>query len=91
MEIIIKEGLQNLIWDSMFYCVHSIGSGFFRKECNPNKGCAGGKNMMLLGKGFEGICIGRVRTHILNPDKAAVDGIKRLLDLEKKARDEAVK
>ena len=83
-ESILSEGLQNLIWDNVFYCVHSPGQS--GKGCSSNKGCAGGHDVTILGKEFKGLCRCRPHASVLDPDEAAIHGIKRLLELERKAR-----
>ncbi|MCL2546582.1 MAG: hypothetical protein FWE06_05230 [Oscillospiraceae bacterium] len=75
---VLDEGLQDLIWDNLCYC----------KSCGNN--CAGSVNKTILGKEIENICGGnigyRFPVPITNPDDTEIDGIKRLLELEKKAR-----
>ena len=71
-ESIMAEGLQQFVFDKISYCHHCAG-------CKP------GIDITLLGRELKDIC----RTMILyiqDPDEAAVDCIKKLLELEKKAR-----
>ena len=84
-DLLKDEGLCNIIWDNVCYCTHYRGDG---KGCNPNKGCAGGRSFVCLGKEFKGICGCRLGVKIYEPNETTVNGIKRLLELEKKARDE---
>jgi len=86
-EQIKNEGLQNIFWDNVVYCVH--GSGRPGTGCSPNKPCAGGETRNILGREIDGIC--RLSpgksTKIWDPDESAVSGIKKLLLMEQKARE----
>ena len=83
-ETIMNDGLQNIIWDNIVYC----------RSCKPKGesrvGCAPGVNIKLLGKEIKGVCGCNWTTWIFDPDEATVNGIKRLLELEQKARTESV-
>ena len=71
-ESIMAEGMQKFVFDKISYCHHCAG-------CKP------GIDITLLGRGLKRIC----RTMILyiqDPDEASVVYIKKLLELEKKAR-----
>jgi len=88
-ETLLMNGeLRNLLWDNVFYCVHSGRSDSSGEGCNPNKRCAGGRNFTILGKEFKGLCGCRSLMWVWNPDETAIEGIKRLLELEQKARAE---
>jgi len=71
------EGLQDIVWDNLILC----------KGCSPK--CAPGNNITVLGKSIKGICINCPPSPlwVYDPDETAVDYIKKLLELEKKARD----
>jgi len=83
---IMCEGLQNLIWDHQFICVHDPKSPNPGKGCSPDKGCAGGVNIAILGRAFKGRCGCRANPIIGDPDAAAVEGILKLLAFEQRAR-----
>lgn len=85
---IMEEGLQDIIWNNAFYCVCSAKNRSLGKGCNPNKPCAGGKTITVLGREIENICLGHLVIWVFDPDAAAALGIKRLLELEQKARAE---
>ena len=71
-EAIMAEGLQKFVFDKISYC----------HNCS---GCKPGIDITILGKELKSIC----RTMILyiqDPDEAAIDYIKKLLELEKRAR-----
>jgi hypothetical protein len=78
--LIIAEGLQDLIWNNLYHC----------RNCFPDRDCArqGGIIRTILGREIKGLCIGRTPFWFCDPDKAAIDCIKRLLELEQKARTE---
>ncbi|MDF2686985.1 MAG: hypothetical protein K0S55_2168 [Clostridia bacterium] len=75
-ELIVTEDLQNIIWDNMFYCLSC------RTPCNTT-------NITFLGKEIKGVCGGRQPVWFFEPDNATINCIKKLLELEKKARVEA--
>ena len=80
---IVREGLQGLIWDNLSYCGH----------CDPLRKCAPGLDKIILNKKIKGLCRGSsydgYAVWIGNPDESAIGGIKKLLELEKKARAES--
>jgi len=90
-DFILSEGWQDFIWNKLKlrYCW----------ECNPNRSCLGGRSGTLLGKSFERVCAVTfplrkyykyghgVNLVYTNPDDAAIERIKKLLQLEQKARD----
>jgi len=86
-KVAINEGLQNILWDNINYCTHYRGNGI---GCSPNKRCAGGRDLTILGKEFNGIRWCGSHSSIKNPDEAAIKAIKRLLELEQQARDENI-
>ena len=95
---IIEEGLQNLLWENVFYCVQkpkeSVPLEALRHyaltyPCNLWN-CAPGKKIRVCGKEMTNICRNGNRQYfwIHDPDESALDGIKKLLELEKQARNE---
>jgi len=89
-DLIIKNGLQNVLWDNALYCVWGENSGLSKKnqKCNPNNGCAGGVSLARCGKTLKGVCMCRTYPIFRNPNKVEIAAIKRLIELEQKARDE---
>jgi len=78
---IIDEGMQNLIWDNLNYCKKCVGAD----GVNKPKLCT--KTITVLGKEINNFgCWPLICAH--NPDEATINGIKRLLELEKRAREE---
>jgi len=78
------EGLQINFNDVIWRCTHgSHGNG--KGRCDPGKPCAGGRDLTIFGDGYDGICMW-LWPRIKNPDEAVIKKIKRLLELEKKAR-----
>jgi len=75
---IISDELQNIVWDNLILC----------KACTYS--CALGKDATVLGKIINGICVNCIPavTWIYDPDDKVISGVKRLLELEIKARDE---
>ena len=84
---IIGTNMQNYVWEGLSHC----------RACN--NGCAPGANKAILGKNFTGLCYGMLGVHhpdgrffgrlpisFVNPNKAAIDCIKKLLKLEQEAR-----
>ena len=73
---IINESLQNFFWDSLNFC----------KGCTPK--CTPLKCATVLEKEIMGICINCEVSSIwiYDPNEVALNGIKRLLELEKHAR-----
>jgi len=90
-EIIAREGLQNIVWDNMKYCVWGENSGMSGdyRGCSASNGCAGGVNITRCGKPMKGVCHSRPYM-FWDPGEAEVEVIKRLVELEKAARDAAV-
>jgi len=88
-ELIIDEGLQSIFWDNVFYCVWSPKSGKTgeKRGCASGKACAGGRNVLLIGKEIKGLCRWRPLTPgIWDPDKMTIDIIRKLLNWEQQAR-----
>ena len=73
-ESIMSEGLQKIIWDSI--C-----------RCGNCSGCAPGRDATILGKELKGLCRGLCVFKFNNPDEIMVNAMKRLLELEKNAKD----
>jgi len=85
--IVIGEGLRNIFWDNVVHCVHDPQNDFPVHHCNPNKGCAGGRRLMRFDKEFAGVCQCSISSlWVRDPDETAINSIKRLLELEQKAR-----
>jgi hypothetical protein len=81
-EIIIAEGLQSFLYDSVNYCVHKPSNSppaeafrqhSFEFPCNTWN-CAPGKALTVCGK------------ELTNPDKNTLNAIMRFLELERMAR-----
>jgi len=95
-EKITDEGLQNLVWDNVFYCVHKPKDSPPPEESrqyalDPSCDFCGrdfGKNTTICGKELTYICRNGNRQYFWfhDPDGAALSAIKRLLELEKQAR-----
>lgn len=73
-DVIMHEGLQTIIWDNLYYC----------KQCHPAP--CNIRDMTILGKEFKGLCGGRPPVWFWDPDETTINCIKRMLELEKKAR-----
>ena len=93
-EKIMSENLQEIIWNGTSYCRYGERSPYFGMAkapgCNPKKPCKFGKTITVLGKEFTQCCIhadGR-SVSFTNPDDVTLEGIKKLLELEKQARDD---
>jgi len=100
-ETVVNENLQRFLWDNVFYCVHKPADSLPPAElrnyaltlpCNIWN-CAPGKDITVCGKELTNICRNGNRQYFWfrNPDKESIDAIKRLLDLEKTARDAEAK
>lgn len=77
---IIDMNMQHYIWDGFAYC---------RSSCN--NGCASPASKTILNKDFTGLCNGmffgsRLPISFVNPDEAAIEAVKKLLEWEKQAR-----
>jgi hypothetical protein len=86
-EVIMNEGLQDIIWNSGGYCVYSERSPYYGAAkapgCSPDKSCRGGREEIVLGKIFKNVC--HFGAGLINPDEITVSGVKQLLELEKNA------
>ena len=72
----IAEGLHAFIWDNLNHC----------GQCNSKCPCIGGKTLTIFDKELNGVC--RLQCVVIkNPDEAAIQNIKKLIDFEKKTRD----
>jgi len=79
-DVILNEGLQSVIWNRLRECTH---------DClNGTKPCIGGNTYTLYDKEFKGICPHSLYPEIFDPDETTLNGVKRLLELEKQARTE---
>jgi len=96
-EIVVSENLQRFLWDNVYYCVQkpkdSPPAEEFRHyalkwPCNI-WGCAPGKNITVCGKELTNICRNGNRQFFWchDPDDETITALKRLLELEKKARE----
>jgi len=92
----VNEGLQNLLWGNVFYCVHKPEESFPPQELRNHAfilpcnlwNCAPGKSKTVCGKELTNICRNGNRQYFWfrNPNAEVIEGIKRLLELERKAR-----
>ena len=96
-ETVIREKLQKYLWDNVYYCVNKPAKSLPPEKsrnyaltlpCNTWN-CAPGKDITVCGKELTNICRNGNRQYFWfrNPDKGSIDAIKRLLELEKIARD----
>jgi len=80
-EFISNEGWQDFILEKIVYC----------KPCNPDRLCSGGNKLSILGKDFIGICqniiFHKIRIEFDDPNEEVISRIKKLVELEKQARD----
>jgi len=84
----IDETMKNTIWDpkNIYFC-----NGCWNSNPNfpgPRESCGPRPVRTVLGKEFQNIC-GRGFFWFFNPDEAAIGCIKKLLELEKIARNSA--
>jgi len=74
---VMAENLQHLVWDNLHYC----------RPCD-HRLCPADRT--ILGKELKGLCngdlYGGTAVWFVNPGETTICGIKRLLELEKKAR-----
>ena len=87
-ELIISEGLQNIFLDNITYCVFSSGQSGI--GCNQNNPCFGGEIRTIFGKKIKYVCRDSPTKFIrfIDPSEMTIGGIKRLLALEQKTREE---
>jgi len=83
-DIVISEGWQSFVWDNF-------------RRCDPSclGKCAGAERVTLLGKEFDDVCrevyfVNNKRVDFVNPDEPAISRIKKLLELERTAREKSV-
>ena len=88
---ILNEKLQDIIWNNANSCVYSERSPSYGMAkapgCSPGKPCAPGRDINVLGKVIKNNCCCFVLS-LWNPGEAEISAIKRLLELEQKARTE---
>jgi len=95
-DVVIAEGLQHLLWENVYYCVHKpkdsvphvdLRQSAMSYPCN-HWNCAPGKNIIICGKELTNVCRGDNLQYywVYDPDEMALNGIKRLFELEKQAR-----
>ncbi|MCL2707972.1 MAG: hypothetical protein FWF03_02525 [Defluviitaleaceae bacterium] len=91
-----KSELRELLWDNVLYCAQKPADSFPPEEqrryalkypCNLWN-CAPGKDVTVCGKKLTNICRNGNRQHFWfhDPDEVALDGIMKLIELEKSAR-----
>ena len=96
-DVIISEDLHHLLWDNVLYCVYKPSDSLPSEElrsypgqapCNNHGNCNPGKNITVCGSELTNICCNDNRQYfwIRNPDHVALEGIIKLLELEKAAR-----
>ena len=92
-DTIMLENLQSVMQNNQSYCVHKNRDGRMNVGCNPKKSCAGGMTKSVFGKDIDGLCCGggseNLNTRFYDPDETTINAVKRLLVLEKQARDES--
>jgi hypothetical protein len=88
---VVDEGLQNLIWDMLLYCRGGELPDHRNGECEAK--CISKKRNLtgeVLGRRFEMLCrdsnVTRFRVSTDNPGAERLAGVKRLIELEQKAR-----
>lgn len=79
-ELIIEEGLQNLLWDNVHHCKNVLTGGCNSHNCSP------GRNITVLDKEIKSVCLGRQPFWFYEPDKTAINCIKKLMDFERQVR-----
>ena len=87
--IIEAENLKNIIFDNIKFCVFTKGQSGV--GCNPRRICVGGESGTVLGEKMKGLCRPATCwsfTRLTDPDDEALEKVKRLIMLERKARDE---
>ena len=78
--ILVEEGLQNIIWENVCNCF----------VCRPECSMKNSRDKIILGKVCEKLCGSRHPLWFFDPNEETIDCIKRLLELEKQARDEMI-
>jgi hypothetical protein len=85
-ETVFREGLQNIVWDNLIHCQRCYlcnGSSQKLKAAGLPPVHVG--DCVVLGKEIKNLCNARPFVEIYAPDDAAIDGVTRLLELEKQA------
>ena len=75
-DAVTEEGLQHILWDNVGY------------YCSSCRQCAPGKDVTVIGREIKSVCRNVPLIWAFDPDEATINGIKRLLKLEKEARDD---
>jgi len=86
-EAILNEGLHNIVWDNLGYCQYCYlctGSSQKLKAAGLPPACIG--DCTVLGREFKGLCNGKPFVGVFSPGETTIDGIKRIMELEKMAR-----
>lgn len=83
-EAIIDEGLQDFIWDNIYFCDKTPADA-----CNGGEksiyACHRGIDLTVLGKELKYVCRLRNKTvcvYVYDPDETAISRVKRLIELE---------
>jgi len=80
-DVIKKEGLSEFLWDNVHHCQRC-----FPEKYPEGRPCVPGRNITLLGKEVREVCSGRQPLWFHEPGGPAIECIKRLLELERAAR-----
>lgn len=86
-ETITDENMQHIISDNMFICTLYPNRVYNGLGCNPSKKCPGGTDVTIIGKDIKGKCRHRPYPFINNPNETMINYIKKLLELEREARE----
>ena len=85
---VLSEGLQNIIWDNLGYCQYCYLCGGGKKLKATGLPPVGIGDCTVLGREMKGLCNAKPWIKgIFDPDEATISGIKRLLELEQRARE----
>jgi len=86
-DIIAGEGLRDIILGNIACCVYADGQPGI--GCSRGRPCAGGEDRTVLGEVIKGVCMRTNRdVKIIDPGETEIAAIKRLIGLERSARDE---
>ena len=86
-EPIMNEGLQNIIWDHLGLCEFCYLCGGGKKLKDEGFPPVGIGDCTVLGREMKGLCNAKPFIRgIFDPDEKTLNGIKRLLELEQRAR-----
>jgi len=80
-DTIKNEGLQNYVWNNVKVCRNVLYG-----SCNSH-GTAPGRNEKILGKDYKNVCHLKNYFPVYTPNETDICCIKKLLELEKQARD----